>query len=451
VTTEVLNDSPRPRVVVDINDAELLRQMQVILGWPGTFAVTQVLGDIDWTEWDAVITDAPPLQGDMWGVAAHSRRRFPDGLCVFYIHQDIRQGLVAIERSIKNAAEEAGQISRDAVAGISLSLDPQGLDSDTVALVRDSLYPAVLARAQHWGVRASDGSSPLTMTPLLSGPGGLIIAATYDRGDAITNWILPADTDLVPWVQLAFARWQKELPSRFPSLPSWEHAEAWRTGEERKLLDALNEADQVLNFAVQEHARQTEAARATLLLLEEQIDAGQRRLLTGTGEDLEAAVATSLKQLGFSVRSMDHHYPEGSRREDLQIEDAGWFAVVEITGVRRGVQQAKWQRLMTHLTMYLRLPDAKRTAVPWLVVNQELERSPETRAGLWQEEFRGLVAEAGGLAIESPALFELIEMVEADVVSSLEVRSVLQGATGVFTLEDARLLSPGWRSSNPGH
>ena len=450
MATEVLNDSPRPRVVVDINDVGLLEQMQVILDWPGTFAVTHVLGEVDWTEWDAVITDAPPLQGDMWGVA-QSKRRFPDGLCVFYIHHDIRQGLVAIERSIKDATEETGAIYRDAVAGISLSLNPQGLDSDTVTLVRDSLYPGVSGRAQHWGVRASDGLSPLSMTPLLSGPSGLVIATTYDRGDEITNWILPADTDLVPWVQLAFTRWQKELPSQFPSPPSWEHAEAWRTGDERKLLDVIDRADRVLDCAVQEHARQTDAARATLQLLEKEVDERQRQLLTGTGEDLEAAVAISLERLGFSVRRMDNHYPEGSRREDLQIEDAGWIAVVEITGVRRGVQQAKWQRLMTHLTMYLRLPDAKRTTVPWLVVNQEFERSPETRAGLWQEDFRALVAEAGGLAIESPALFELIEMVEAEAVSSFEVRSVLQDATGVFTLEDARLLSPEWRSLNPDH
>jgi len=72
-------------------------------------------------------------------------------------------------------------------------------------------------------------------------------------------------------------------------------------------------------------------------------------------------------------------------------------------GSKRGVAQQKWHKVISHLSAYLRRPDSNRTAVPWLVVNQERRQDPNVRSGLWKESFQE-VADDRGLGIESPNL-----------------------------------------------
>lgn len=140
---------------------------------------------------------------------------------------------------------------------------------------------------------------------------------------------------------------------------------------------------------------------------------------------------------------MDGVYPEGERHEDLQIRETSgdWIALVEVTGTLRGVQQEKWRKLHSHLTAYLRRPDATRSAVPWLVVNQERQAEPDARADLWQASFREEIADERGLGIESPALFVLANRVQAGDLDRTQARAALREATGVFTLAQARTTS----------
>lgn len=445
---QLLNEQARPRVVLNLTTASLRERVREIEHWPGT-VTTAKPDQVNWNEWDVLITDEPVATLDQDGILG---REVPDSVPVFLVFRNSSSHWLVdcgyIAKSTKGYPSVDRLMLRRFV-GAHIS-QPGELDGDVATLIPTSLLPALQGRDLvtddgTWGLKAgSSSASPMKVSPFLRGPNKVNLAGTYERIPGITNWFMPEDVDPLPWIELAFRKWAVELPEHFPSAPAWQHQPPWQTADEAEFEERIANANEKFERARAQRDAEVAAASAKLKAARSTIDEGVRRLLTADGDQLAAAVSQALEHLGFDVTDMDAVYDEGARHEDLQVRDgqSEWIAITEVTGSRRGVPQQKWMRLQTHLTSYLRGTDASKQAVPWLIVNQQRESAPDTRSGLWSEDYRQGVAEAQGLAIESPALFVLVERVTAGEVDPSYVRAALRSSAGVFTVADARRLSP---------
>jgi hypothetical protein len=438
VPDRLLNEQPRPRIIVDTYGEDVAEVLAVLDQWPGTVHTTQ-MHDVNWEEWDVLITDRQVAAAP---AARPASRRVPDRVPVFVILQEFSGAGTTID-----APEETrGEYLRWAWSkGAHLS-QPEGLRPEFSALIQSSLLPDLLNRdlrdgLGHWGVEHIDHRAlgTISVQPLVKASNGVMVAGTYTcTPNGVTNWVVPADTDFVAWLRLAFAQWTQELPERFPAAPVWEYGADWATAAEVGPVNAIAAADALLEQAQRDHREAVTEARGLLEAARGAADSGLRRLLTDDGNSLVAATIDALTILGFNVTDMDELHSAGQRHEDLQVSDTdGWTAIVEVTGSQRGVPQQKWHKLMSHLSAYLRRPDSNRTAVPWLVVNQERNQDPNARSGLWQESFHEEVADDLGLGIEGPGLFVLARRIQEGDLTPETARQTLRNQRGVFTLADA--------------
>lgn len=438
---QLLNDRERPRILVRLADKDLVQQIAEVHKWPGTFVTWADATPLHWSEWDAIITDFPPLVENR---PAGRDRFIPDGKPVFFIQHHQTSGSIDFESGLSESGLGKSRLQRKTVAGSNLFLQTGGVDREVMELACTGLFGDVAKRKRQWGfaVDVDDlfDTHRLTVIPFLKARGDVVVAGSYTRGDGITNWVVPNDTSIVPWLTLAFERWSRELPSVFPSAPAWEHSETWMSHKERDLVGRIRYERGVLAEAQRRHDEILEALHADGAALTIEEDGGSRRLLTATGTDLVEAVAEALVEIGFVVKDMDSVYPEGRRHEDLQVsltQGEAWLAITEVTGVARGVAQEKWTKLNQHLITYLRQPNSVASALPWLFVNQHISSEPASRPILWQKDFWANVEESGGLAMETPALFTLVHAVRSGMLDSTQVQDFLRTFSGVLDLATA--------------
>jgi len=169
-------------------------------------------------------------------------------------------------------------------------------------------------------------------------------------------------------------------------------------------------------------------------------DAHERRLLTAKGDDVVRVAAECFSDLGFDVANMDEVYPEGDRREDLQVtvrETPEWIVLVEVRSYRGGAQSRDLLRIGRFSKRYLR-DNGKDADALWYVVNQFNEDNPALRQPVLAsnepelEEF----ANDGGVAIDTADLFRLWMAVRDGRLTAEEARSRLIQARGRFVFED---------------
>lgn len=441
----IVNEKPRPRIVLHIVSDELRERLLQLRPWPGTIH-EEAPSLVQWDEHDVLITDSGIVSATDLG---RLTRSVPARIPVLRIlHESAADGWTL---DISDGDPD-GDLPMEALhltgtdGGRQLVL-PGDLDRETLAdaqqLIQAFERRTLRSGIGQWGVtsRGETFDRPFMFSPIVRGANDVMLIGTYKRGvDGVTNWVLPADVDLRPWIRLAFERWAVELPEQFPTAPGWHHGDPWATSVEREALNTIHAADAALREAQEEHDAIVAAARAALDTARSAVDEGLRRLLTEDGDALVEAVIDAFNILGFTSTNMDEVYQAGQRHEDLQLRDgdSDWLALVEVTGTQRGVNQEKWRKLVTHLTAYLRGEGAVRGAVPWLVVNQQRGHDPAARGELWQRSFRDDVAETLGLGIESPALYVLASRVQDGALDAARARDALRGSTGAFTLTEAR-------------
>lgn len=446
---QVLNPQDHPRVLLIVEDDGLREEIRSIANWGGSMEEHAEIPSIAWPEHDVVITDFSPYRS----FASHlpMQRWIADGVPVFYIVTPGRDG-ETVDRGLERKNRGAGTLVKATSPGRQVAIEEEDLPADEAALARSALSADLSNRPSQWGLSMLESFSQppcLVITPLLLGPKRMALAGVYDRGDGVTNWFMPRDASLLPWLRLAFARWGRERPQSFPSAPEWQHSPEWQSKAEENAASTIRSAVEALGAAQAEHDRVVAEATAELVEARSIADRGQRRLLTASGAELVAAVADALRLFGLDVLPMDDDTSDAPKHEDLQASTSSSTAIVEVTGTKRGVPQLKWTKLATHLANYLRQQDADERAVPWLVVNQHLELEPQMRPHLWNPDFVAIIEESGGMAIESPALFVLAEALAQAQVSADEVRTLLFETRGVLDLQGARQFLARQIEANP--
>lgn len=275
-------------------------------------------------------------------------------------------------------------------------------------------------------------------TPLISDLDGNAFAAIYrpDSGAQECLYLPEGIADITPWLLYVFERWSADAPDIFPAAPDWTRDDRWMTAGEIDARDSMVSARAEVEKAVRRLEEVEREAESSLALVSEAANRNERKLLTGTGDVLVAAVSSALERIGFTVHDMD---AEGRREklEDLRIEDPAedrWLALCEIKGYNKGGQLNDLQKLGRFVERYLvenkgRMPQAR-----WYVVNQFRDRDPSTRKQLLWGQDTDLVAfgESGGLTIDTRSIFLLDKDVTTGSISQDDAKRLLKNATGRF-------------------
>lgn len=265
-----------------------------------------------------------------------------------------------------------------------------------------------------------------------------LLEASDDTRTKDSAFWLPdiARSAIVEWVDVAFARWRIQDPETFPQTAAWRSADAWSSPEEikaRGTLAAFDEAERIRLLRVQEERKKLSQR------LESHRPSGDRwrGLVSGTGDDLVAAVRGALEGFGFSVLDADElPQHKGKRREDLRASDGDWTALVEVKGYGGAAKSNDIQQLSAAAAAYAaaesRVPDAL-----WYVVNSYREMDPSQRAlplvGR-EDDLESFAENQNGCLIDTRDLFTLRQRVALGELPAEDARELLKAATARFSM-----------------
>lgn len=473
---ETFTERPRPRVlVVGVNDPEFIAALRERVS---TVGVPDYTGQVDLEEWDCVITRS--------GYATYEQQEAVDAYYdqppqpETYTWEQVYPPHISIVYAVRPSDYRRADIkpldfwppegSGAEIAGIALVEETgvqgqhvtfvKGLPDRLDDLARRHLAPIAERRLSHtvFDIRGRDAAKddhPLHLRPLLLGPRITYLAATYERTDQASVWLLPEDIDdLLPWVLAALGDWHERYPDRFPALPDWPSAERYRTQTEIALHAELDgkyaEIDRLVNeylaekAAVGERLKQAAAAAAIF----------ERALLTEQGEPLATAVGQALAALGFNVRDMDAEREGQAKKEDFRVTDPdapGWEAIAEAKGFGKGVKETGLLSLGRWATAYV-LETRQEPSARWYIANQFMREDPNTRPAPFETrpDIVATLVEADTLLIDTYALFRLVRAVQDAPALAGPVRTRLRDRVGRLAHADALTLLDDARQSASG-
>jgi hypothetical protein len=316
--------------------------------------------------------------------------------------------------------------------------------SPAIEVVENELLP-LIASGPHVGFRASPAEAGTWAIPLACSSDNVVMAAVTKDAGGPPVWLLPPPVeDPVPWVRAAYATWSETDPVRFPPHPDWRYQIEWQTiGEaaEQRALDQLR-----TDFDTTESIfRATEAStQARLLEARSAADRTVRRLLTHQGPELEEAVVSALRHIGFTVEVMDSPERRGDLLEDVRVtdpDDPPWLALVEIRGHKRGAQLADITKIGRFVRRYLKATSKEPTRV-WLVVNAFFGQDPSTRDQPLRsnpDEVEAFATADNGAIIDTRLLFRIVQQIN-DPDELRRIRKRLREAVG--RVEASLLFAP---------
>ncbi|MFJ8896643.1 hypothetical protein ACIRCZ_18820 [Leifsonia sp. NPDC102414] len=268
----------------------------------------------------------------------------------------------------------------------------------------------------------------------------MVLAAILEDADELSGetdsvfWLPDiARAELIEWVQQAFAWWRQAEPEMFPQTAEWARSEEWAAPDELVARAGLAEFE----LAETQRLEQVEVERRKLGdALENAVGTGEgwRVLLSGTGDELAAAVRESLELLGFTVADSDElPQHKGKKREDLRVTDANWVALVEVKGYTGAAKSNDLYQLGAAATAYASHEKGGPDAL-WYVVNTFREIDPSQRPTALADRSDDLQAFAdsnGGCLIDTRDLFVLRQRVALGKLDPADARSLLRSASHV--------------------
>lgn len=441
-----LNEQPRPRVLVDIDD-DVLRDavLQALEGLAGTARHFSDRSFINQKEWDAVISTRPPSDFHNHPFGREYTRSYEAHLQVFTLLNPVR-------RFADYAVDEEGSVVYGVetvhVIGTSAHIDP-GLDDEISALARTQLLPMTRRRDEQPGVQVVNPGIPTTapsttagFSPIMTGPAPLVYAATYHRTPTTTAWAVPHDVaDLHPWFVAAFRSWHKQDPAVFPSAPDWFEDRAWYSVEESALAEKIEQEKQLFTAAQQAHDAKVRRLEEELMGLRALSASGERQLLIGQGDPLQAEVLRALLELGFEVEDMDEVWDARERREDYRIRDSddpAWLVIADATGTTKGVKGAKLMAVQRFVTKWVAENPGHPIPGYWVIANHFAEQDPASRRpDLIRSDELSAAIQEDGVVVDTVALYHLLRAVRQNPELRQGAREQLRHASGQYTSTDA--------------
>ncbi|MFP3880935.1 MAG: hypothetical protein ACLFRT_12730 [Actinomycetota bacterium] len=425
---------PRPRVLVAADDSELgeelAERLRVELGLQ---TVGLIEDDTYLPEWDCVVSMA-----DRYFEDSNHLRVISFGATRF--------GPVASSDSLALTGRRSAATTADELE------IPEELDPRIRRLVQSDLRPDFqkLERKPHL-FPATAAKQPFLTAGVRN---EFLLAGVFVIPSGPDLWVLPKWADEIAWIRLALNIWSEQDPERFPPTPEWWHSPEWQTKAERDAECRLQEKRQAAEAEINRLVNEVQVAETELIELQDRADTRERVLLRGQGDDLVAVVAETFEKLSFEVINMDGVYPEGSRREDLQVrnpDDPDFVALVEVRGYKGGAQANDLMRLMKFSGMYTE-DETQPPSALWYVVNHFLEAPPDQRPKALEandDEVASFANHWKGLVIDTCDLFRLLDRHQSGSLTADEARNQLMLSTGKFELSpSARTMEPEGNSTS---
>jgi hypothetical protein len=323
---------------------------------------------------------------------------------------------------------------------------PDAVDSRIAVLVRKAILPVLLNSPNHTMLEAEitgyAGASGRwgqdAIEPWITDSVGRIMAGAFLRsGRASICWSLPEFVnDVAPWVAAARDVWSTVDPERFPPASEWTREPRWQSSKESRLVLELTDLATRHIAALAEFEAEFAELNERLQRAQNEADQGERRLLTAQGDDLKAAVAGALVELGFVVTDADTTTAKpGDLLEDLRVTvagDASWICLAEVRGYAHGgARTSDLGRIGRFSERFVRKHGNPPTCC-WYIVNQFAETDPSTRPVplVSNPDDVEIFREADGAVIDTRVLFGILADLHAGRLAVDEARETLRGARG---------------------
>jgi len=462
---QTVNLEPKPRVLITgyftKENADLITEsVQQIAP---TVRYSQSIDRVDLSEFDCVITDATYAylrQIDHSDSDDGFRRTvepptywkweqsFPPHISIIYIHTASGNSSEVLDFSPPKGESEdipSNAILADVASFGSYVTYVSNLPGHIDDLVKRYMAPKAQQREQHITFRkvveAGTSNDVLPIRPLLLGPSNQILALTYERSAEASVWVLPADLlgKLQPWVTAALREWHGLYPKRFPAVPDWQSQLTWSTPAEHAVAQRQGQLVATFEAAKKLHEQQMEAASQELESVRTAAASYEKTLLTGTGTELESAIARALRELGFDVQDMDPLWPPDAKREDFRVTDPdspGWLALAEAKGFTKGVAEVGLTSLGRWVEFFIQetgvMPSAR-----WYIANHHLREDPSNRpVGLHgRDDVIEVFRSSNGLLIDTRVLFRMLTACQETPAVKPTVRAHLRASFGRLDLE----------------
>lgn len=326
-------------------------------------------------------------------------------------------------------------------------------DTDYKSIASDTLYDTLQQGGGHTAIDVSDNDEVYNgwhrLLPLLSERDGHLIAGVITFADCAPFWSLPAQTaDQLRWVKFFLDVQKRERTKDFPA-DQVGLTDDYRTPEELATRRAIKEHKAETTRLELQRKRMLQTLDEELERRQQEADAGDRRLIWGTGNDLTDRVASVLRGFGFDVEDRDVHAEQHqvNAMEDLRVTYPGapmdgdtgrpWVALAEVKGYTRGAKANDLNKIGKYVRNYVRENGAY-PSKQWYVVNALLKQAPHLRQQplASSPESLEMFAGSGGLLLDTRNLFRLKRQVDAGEITKEQAAHQLMSQTGRFELPD---------------
>ena len=224
--------------------------------------------------------------------------------------------------------------------------------------------------------------------------------------------VLPKVRNLAAWFSAFLAEVNAVDPERVPKAPPRLMTPAdWYTPEEATIAEGITAATLEIEQLLEQRAQLQTALDAA----GSEADSGIRQAVWSDGEELVAAVARLLTELGFEIEDMDAPLaPNEPRREDLRLtheNHPGWESIVEVKGYSQGTKTSDSRQIREHRDRYT----AEKGRVPDLTVwlaNPFRSMDPSSRPRP-DGNVRATAEQIGAVHVLAPDLYRQWTLVKA--------------------------------------
>jgi hypothetical protein len=211
----------------------------------------------------------------------------------------------------------------------------------------------------------------------------------------------------------------------------WLNSDEFIYPEVKTLEDEIVDIQQKAQEQIDKVEKKIQTVRDKTSFLNQALIADDSDAFNEVGK-LKPQVVEMFKVLGFKVTDLDEENKKLGQalKEDIQISDTGYFALVEVKGTERGAK-ASWIRvdLNAHITEYARLKKVDTaTLCSMLVFNHERRTSPLDRTQPFASDPNLVTycAESNITLIPIYELYKLCVSVLTDKISVEEARAELK-------------------------
>lgn len=239
-------------------------------------------------------------------------------------------------------------------------------------------------------------------------------------------WLPHSTFKKAEWIKALIGWWAPADPDSFPSIGNWARLPKWLTQSELRLRTAAHSLAEEREKVLRQFEEKIALTEDQLRMESERADNGIRQLLTEQGDNLVDEVATTFRELGFTVENIDESLEGGAqKREDLRLTapetNSEWEALVEVRGYRRSAGTTADLARLYRFASFYRIEKGREPDLLIYVVNPQIELAPDQREAPLRSAVDDIkvFSDAKGLIVSTLDLFKARQRLNAENIQTL--------------------------------